>query len=170
MPDDVKLALGDEFDSDRWYEIRDKGIVPLYLEDIEINMGPSIVTRSNLAESSHLIENDDLTPPNKENDDEILLKLVSDQTLKQLNELATLGLLTDNELTLAEVPTLYQNRRQLAQTGDISPDEVEPDELVDEADPIQESPQTRDAGGLNPENIIPGNRLRKRVRFSLPTS
>ena len=169
LPDDIKLALGDEFDTDKWLEIRDQGIVPLYLEDIEINMSPSIITRSNMPEASHLVASNEPAPQNKEDDDSILMNLVSDTTLKQLNELHTLNLLTEVE-TLAEVPTLYHNRHRLAPDGDVSTAEVGPDQLMEDGENMEEaSPPTR-TSDVDPANIILGNRLRNRVKFRLPTS
>ena len=60
LPEDMKIILGDAFNEEKWDEIKDSGIIPAYLADIEIEGELGRQTRGNISQESHLVET---TPP-----------------------------------------------------------------------------------------------------------
>ncbi len=60
LPEYIKIILGDVFNEEKWNEIKDSGIIPAYLADIEIEGELGRQTRGNISTDSHLIES---TPP-----------------------------------------------------------------------------------------------------------
>jgi hypothetical protein len=92
LPEDMKIILGDVFNEEKWNEIKDSGIIPAYLADIEIEGELGRQTRGNISNDSHLIES--APPPNVENNTENLAdegegdeieELLSDDLLSKLN-------------------------------------------------------------------------------------
>jgi hypothetical protein len=181
LPEDMKIILGDAFNEEKWDEIKDSGIIPAYLADIEIEGELGRQTRGNISQESHLIET--TPPPNVENNTENLAdegegdeieELLSDDLLSKLNVLHEREELMEPSLTLKDIPKLYdevtskdpdpavrrgiqdnQVLEQLDEGGDLVDDE----EAEDEVQP--------DPAGINVENILP-YRTRRRVRFALP--
>ncbi len=66
----MKIILGDAFNEEKWDEIKDSGIIPAYLADIEIEGELGRQTRGNISQESHLVET--TPPPNVENNTENL--------------------------------------------------------------------------------------------------
>jgi hypothetical protein len=181
LPEDMKIILGDAFNEEKWDEIKDSGVIPAYLADIEIEGELGRQTRGNISQESHLIET--TPPPNVENNTENLAdegegdeieELLSDDLLSKLNVLHEREELMEPSLTLKDIPKLYdevtskdpdpavrrgiqdnQVLEQLDEGGDLVDDE----EAEDEVQP--------DPAGINVENILP-YRTRRRVRFALP--
>ncbi|MFN9980104.1 MAG: hypothetical protein ACK53Y_09335, partial [bacterium] len=94
LPEDMKIILGDAFNEEKWDEIKDSGIIPAYLADIEIEGELGRQTRGNISQESHLVET--TPPPNVENNTENLAdegegdeieELLSDDLLSKLNVL-----------------------------------------------------------------------------------
>ncbi len=56
---DIKLILGEEFSAQIWDEIKNVGVVPAYLADIELGEISQVKTRgTDLQKDSHLVETD----------------------------------------------------------------------------------------------------------------
>jgi hypothetical protein len=53
LPEDMKIILGDVFNEEKWNEIKDSGIIPAYLADIEIEGELGRQTRGNISQDSH---------------------------------------------------------------------------------------------------------------------
>ena len=90
LPDNIKAVLGDEFNLERWSEIKDSAILPTYLLDIEISAEPGVQKRGTVPLNSHLVGPDPL-----EEDDELddLLDTQDDRLLGQLSYLHNNNLL-----------------------------------------------------------------------------
>ncbi len=170
LPEDIKLILGDVFNLDVWEKIKDEGIVPLYLLDIENSSVPIELRSGKLPLDTHLLEKtkndiENLLP--KENEmDEILeaeldtLDSLNESTfLKNLNELHEQEQLLDENVTIENVPDLYKNMDKNPSLNDISKNL-----------PIEETQNTIPLGPQNAEidqrNIIMGKRDRH-VRFNI---
>jgi hypothetical protein len=181
LPEDIKIILGDEINEKKWNEIKDTGIVPAYLADIEIEGEMGRKTRGNISDDSHLIET---TPPqNAENNTETLAdegegdeieELFSDDLLEKLNVLYDRDELRDPNLSLKDIPKLYDEVtskdpdpavRRRFQDNQVLDRLGEDGDLIDgEEDEVEAN---ADPAGINIENILP-YRTRRRVRFNLP--
>ena len=174
LPDSIKAVLGDEINAERWLQFRNDGLVPTYLNDIEIQTEIGPVTRGTLPVDSHLILNESNSDPVPiDEDDEDLDDLLDDVNMKKLQFLHDNNLLTDPQMTLRDVPGLYRTGRELARdggtgSGDIPTHPVDPDDLVADVPDLDlvPPPPVRLEPGLDLGNIIP--RARRRVRFNLP--
>jgi hypothetical protein len=170
LPDDIKLILGDVFNLDIWEKIKDEGVVPLYLLDIENSSVPMDLRSGKLPIDSHLLEQtkndiDNLLPKENENDEifeeelDVLDSLNESTFLKNLNTLHKHEQLLDNDLTINDLPDLYKNIDKNPSLNDIS--ENLPIEKTQESVPL--GPQNAD---IDPRNIILGKRDRH-VRFNI---
>ena len=174
LPDSIKAVLGDEINAERWLQFKNDGLVPTYLNDIEIQTEIGPVTRGTLPVDSHLILNDNNSEPVPiDEDDEDLDDLLDDVNMKKLQFLHDNNLLTDPQMTLRDVPSLYRTGRELARdggagSGDIPTHPVDPDDLVADVPELElvPPPPVRLEPGLDLGNIIP--KARRRVRFNLP--
>jgi hypothetical protein len=182
LPDPIKIILGDELDEEKWNAIRDSGIVPAYLADIEISNELGRMLRGQIPKDSHLTmtappqnlgNNTDGTEDEGDEDD-LIEVLVSDETLTKLNELHDKNKLNDSNLTLKDVPKEFEKlaaeepgpaRRQ----GD--PVYQLMDELDEDEEPEDDQPEvaaaSEDPAGINIANILPVG-SRQRVRFNIP--
>ncbi len=86
---EMKIILGDEFNKDRWIEIKDSGVVPAYLMDVQISGAAGVVTRGNLPEAPADVSEDVIaagtTAPTHvqvttDDSDDVLDELVDDET------------------------------------------------------------------------------------------
>jgi hypothetical protein len=180
LPEDMKIILGDVFNEEKWNEIKDSGIIPAYLADIEIEGELGRQTRGNISEDTHLIETN--PPQNAENNTENLVdegegdeieELLSDDLIK-LNVLHEREELMDPNISLKDIPKVFNEftskdpdpavRRRL-QDNQVLEQLDEAGDLVDEEEDEDEVPS--DPAGINVENILP-YRTRRRVRFALP--
>jgi len=185
LPDDIKVILGDEINEEKWNEIRDSGIIPAYLADIEIEGEIGRITRGNMPDDSHLIET---TPPELPSKDtealvdeaagEDLDELLSDNVLEKLNVLHSKQKLDSADLTLKDIPVLYNELtatdpdpavRRGVQDYQVLDQLGEDGELVDDEGGTAEADVDVDVDptGINIQNILP-TRTRRRVRFDLP--
>ncbi len=139
LPEDIKIILGDVFNEEKWDEIKDSGVIPAYLADIEIEGELGRQTCGNISQESHLVET--TPPPNVENVE--MSKLYEEVTSKDPDPAVRRGI-QDNQVL-----------EQLDEGGDLVDDEGEEDEVPS------------DPAGINVENILP-YRTRRRVRFALP--
>ncbi len=176
----MKIILGDVFNEEKWNEIKDSGIIPAYLADIEIEGELGRQTRGTISEDTHLIETN--PPQNAENNTENLVdegegdeieELLSDD-LTKLNVLHEREELMDPNISLKDIPKLFNEvtskdpdpavRRRL-QDNQLLEQLDEDGDLVDEEE--DEDEVLSDPAGINVENILP-YRTRRRVRFALP--
>ena len=193
LPTELKIALGDEFDEERWLAIKDSGVVPTYLMDIEINAAQNASLRGNLPEAPELdsaifvpgAETPQAPDPDHNAptvglglDDGVLDiddDLVdNDETVRQLGLLHDAGLLNDPGLRLRDVPGVYEANSVLLADGETRHHhEVDPGEILLAGDTLDEAPlppqpaRRRPSFGIDPANIIPPT-IRRRVRFNLP--
>jgi len=106
LPTDIKLILGEEFGPDDFDKIKDSGVVPLYLADIEIDADTERTLRGNLPTDTHLIleetkEGKSSETPPLEIDDESILHELNDSTLlRQITELHSAEKLTEANLSI----------------------------------------------------------------------
>lgn len=184
LPENVKLALGDELNLEKWTNIKESGMVPLYLQDVELNGELGRVTRGKLPQDTHLIEQE--TPPSQQQtttktdaeeedeEDDVLDELLSDERASQLQQLHDLGLLTDPLLTLKDIPQLIKDAG-IMKTPNINllnPDrEFIAEDLMNEIPELEGPPRdpdpVTDPGGINVVNILPETQKR-RVHFKAP--
>ena len=177
LPEDIKLILGDEFNTEKWNEIKDSGIVPLYLQDIDISVDLERVTRNNLPKDTHLL-NVPIDPtasipadgPNvnkdddDENEEEDFDEIFSDKILENLNVLNDNDMLNGN-VELRDVPKLIENLNvgvpppggSLIEDGDVT---------VPLTGPAIPHPSEIHIGNILPE----GTTRRRTIRFDLPVT
>jgi hypothetical protein len=108
LPKEIQLVLGEEFNLEKFEEIKNTGIVPLYLEDIDISVDMERITRGTLPKDTHLLEKP-IADNEKDNDmlkdeDDILDEFLESDTLLKLNNLHSASMLTDENLSL-NIPT-----------------------------------------------------------------
>ena len=187
LPLDVKFALGDEFDLDRWLEIKDSGIVPAYMLDIQIGNNLGVSTRGRIAEvptlqtpvpvsDTETTEALDLQGQGEYLED-IVDDLDDDDVVRKLNDLHGAELLTDPGLGLGDIPGLYRAHAELLQDGESRTRNnvpVDPEDLVSAGlDPDRPSTpppaRRRPSFGIDATNILPP-KVRRRVRFRLPVT
>jgi hypothetical protein len=125
LPDDVKLVLGDVMDTETFDKIKESGVLPQYLFDIELDSEVGTVTRGMLQKDTHLVEpSDDPAPASNsppdprpvesdanveaEEEEGAVSDLLSDVTLRQLGALHEQQKLTAQSITLREVPILFE--------------------------------------------------------------
>jgi hypothetical protein len=185
LPMEMKIILGDEFNEDRWIEIKDSGVVPAYLMDVQISGAAGVVTRGNLPEAPADVSEGNIaagtTAPTHvqvttDDSDDVLDELVDDETVRRLGALHDAGLLSDPGLELRDVPGLYEANNEIILGGETSiqrPHGVDPDELLlagmdPEDRPLSPQPiRRRPSFGIDVQNILPPH-VRRRVRFNLP--
>jgi hypothetical protein len=167
LPEDMKIILGDVFNEEKWNEIKDSGIIPAYLADIEFEGELGRQTRGNISEDTHLIETN--PPQNAENNTENLVdegegdeieELLSDD-LTKLNVLHEREELMDPNISLKDIPKLFNEvtskdpdpavRRRL-QDNQVLEQLDEDGDLVDEEEDEDEVPS--DPAGINVENTV----------------
>jgi hypothetical protein len=181
LPTDIKIILGEELDEDQWDQIKDTGVLPAYLSDIEIEAALGRQTRGNIPEDTHLIETappeipaNDTMAVEDEGEGEEIQMLTSDEVVQQLNYLHSKGELKDVDISLKNVPDLYRSVVDLdpdpAVRRDVTDNQVlevldDDGNLVDDQD--EEDAVELDPADININNILP-ERLRKRVRFNVP--
>jgi hypothetical protein len=118
LPMDIKLILGEEFSAQKWDEIKNVGVVPAYLADIELGEISQMKTRgSDLQKDSHLIETDapaataeNVAEPfidDDEGEGGVIDDLLGDENLRILGELHDRGVLINPDLTLQDLPKLH---------------------------------------------------------------
>lgn len=172
------MILGDEINEEKWNEIRDSGILPTYLADIEIESELGRKTRGSVPDDSHLVE----TPiPNLSDKEEKLVDegegedlevLLSDDVLEKLNVLHSREELNNPEIGLKDIPKLYNQVADMDPTLAVRQD-VEDNQVLDELGEDgelvgdEENSVVLDPAGINVENILP-TRTRRNVRFNLP--
>jgi hypothetical protein len=202
LPDDVKMVLGDVMDTDTFDKIKESGVIPKYLFDIELDSEVGTVTRGMLQKDTHLVEPSDdpapvlNSPPDPrpvesdadveaEEEEGAVSNLLSDVTLRQLGALHEQQKLTDQSITLREVPSLFEKSRlYLTASYRKNNDNIQeileelhvPNEQENNSDlNIDDIPDAvninvpEDRAGINVSNILPeGTRRRRTVRFNLP--
>ena len=183
LPDEIKLVLGDEFSEETWETIKDTGVLPAYLADLEIESEQPRLLRSNvpIPDDTHLIEQtlptvtispDDQVYDEIEEENETLERLLADDGIRMLNELHDRNVLQDDNLQLKDVEKLYNGLDVLRKN--VVPDVIRDldDDFVDVEAAVETEPVERlirDPAAVDPSNILPENSRRRRaVRFSLP--
>jgi hypothetical protein len=180
LPMEIKIVLGDEFNADRWQDIKNSGVVPAYLLDIQISGGSGVITRGRITNEPNVApvtpdENDTVLEPDEDMGE--LDDILDDRIVRQLNELHAAELLNDPGIGLGDVPRLYSNNREIIRDGGTSRPNlgVDPDDLLldggFDAGETQSPPppRRRPSFGVDPANILPAG-VRRRVRFNLPTN
>jgi hypothetical protein len=196
LPTEIKMIMGDELDEEGWNKIRETGIIPLYLQDIEIQAELGRMTRGNVPKDTHMVQNGDNAPSEKndenpdpnpdplDDDTDELDELLSDVTYKNIQDLHKRGLLTEPNVTLKDIPRLIKNYEGMDNNLRTDPDTFDADlsapigEFIDDAVPkvrngggvrLEGAPRrtVEDPGGVSQDNILP-SRLRRKVRFNLP--
>ncbi len=171
LPEDIKIVLGVEFTENTWNEIRRNEQVNDYLQDIELQHEPQIVTRQRLASDTHALEQGG---PGQ-NDMEIALEdttLINDleetEVLEHLKALHEKTLLTEPELSLSDINRLYRN----------SISDEDPTQIANELPELEENmgnmekeiqPSENNFAEVHPDNILPEG-TKRHVRFNLPVT
>ena len=182
LPDPIKIILGDELDEEKWNEIRDSGVVPAYLADIEISNELGRMLRGQIPKEPHV--NIDGPPQNPGNntdgpgdegdEDDLIEVLVSDETLTKLNELHDKNKLIDSNLNLKDIPKEFE--KLAAEEPGLARRQGDPvyqlmNELDEDEEPEDDQPDeaatSEDPAGINVANILPAG-TRRRVRFNIP--
>ena len=174
LPKEIQLVLGEEFNLEKFEEIKTTGIVPLYLEDIDISVDMERITRGTLPKDTHLLErpkadnekDDDII----NDEDDILDEFLESDTLLKLNNLHSASMLTNENLSLKDVSTLHQN---MPRDNSFNIDESLIDIQEPEPEPVQDPDPEPVLQPLNAEidtrNILPeGTTRRRHVRFDFP--
>jgi len=174
LPKEIQLVLGEEFNLEKFEEIKTTGIVPLYLEDIDISVDMERITRGTLPKDTHLLErpkadnekDDDII----NDEDDILDEFLESDTLLKLNNLHSASMLTDENLSLKDVSALHQN---MPRDNSFNIDESLIDIQEPEPEPVQDPDPEPVLQPLNAEidtrNILPeGTTRRRHVRFDFP--
>jgi hypothetical protein len=162
IPDDVKLVLGDVFNKEKFIEMSDSGIVPQYLQDIDITEGLTRITRGTVQNDSHLIENSEV---NNEYEDEndFIDELDYNVTLQKIKDLHAAEKLHDSQITLNDINRLHET----IQDDDITPLENSEQTIVNEGE-VEPTGQPQGIwADIDQRNILPQG-TKRRVRFSLP--
>ena len=171
LPADIKLVLGEEFGPEKWLEIKDSGAVPLYLQNIEFEENLQRITRQNLPLDTHLVDPAPVDVQGMQDgpdvvqveDDEDLDALLHDNIMTQIRTLHENEALTDPNVTLHDVPTLFRTIN--SRTDPVLPLHVDNEPLRNARDTVP----LIDPAGINVDNILPDNTKRQRtVRFNLP--
>ena len=171
LPADIKLVLGEEFGPEKWLEIKDSGAVPLYLQNIEFEENLQRITRQNLPLDTHLVDPAPVDVQGLQDgpdvvqveDDEDLDALLHDNIITQIRTLHENEALTNPNVTLHDIPTLFRNMNN--RTNPVLPLHVDNEPLHDARDTVP----LIDPAGINVDNILPDNTKRHRtVRFNLP--
>jgi transposase InsO family protein len=113
LPLKVKLILGDVMGPNEWEIIRENKMLPEYLENVTADFVPARVTRQNMAQDSHLIELP-MPVPDQEADqdldpdpDDLENLPIDSELMNQLNSLHADELLTAENLSLDQIPKLF---------------------------------------------------------------
>ena len=184
LPAEIQMVLGHPLDPDEWVKIKDTGIIPEYLEDIELYTEMDRVTRGALPKDTHLLEQDqdpmdnDTVHPGEEPDpdDDIFDQIKEGKLLDQLHELHNVqGLRPDTQLK--DIPGLHKNLLvdQGNQPGQLiadinnAPDfdEYDVGEVVGSPPSSPPAVVAGHGADVHPDNILPAGEKR-RVRFRLP--
>ena len=173
LPKEIQLVLGEEFNLEKFEEIKDTGIVPLYLEDIDISVDMERITRGALPKDTHLLERpiaDNEKDVDIIDEDDILDEFLESDTLLKLNNLHSASMLTDEHLSLKDVSKLHQN---LPNNNTFDIDESLINIQEPEPEPVPEPDPGPMLQPLNAEidtrNILPeGTSRRRHVRFDFP--
>jgi hypothetical protein len=171
LPEDIKLALGGEFNENTWNEIKNNKLVHDYLQDIEIQQEPQIVTRQRKAMDTHALEqggprqNDTMTAPE---DTTLINDLEETAILEHLKTLHEKTLLTAPDLSLTDINRLYRESISDDINTNIANELPEPDENI-ESIGIETLPPNSNFAEVHPNNILPEG-TRRHVRFNLPVT
>ena len=197
LPDDIKLILGDEMDPSKFDEIKNTGMLPAYLKDLEIESELRQLRNDPIPEDTHLLEQPIptvptvadpklLVQPDLDGDayEEYFEDILSDDTVQKLAELHKGINLVDTDLTLEDVPHLYRTVTKnppasgllenvaIADAVDVDESGALVETLDDVIDELPTRPRTRrrsDSAAVDARNILPENTTRnRRVRFNLP--
>jgi len=157
-------------------------VVPAYLADIEISNELGRMLRGQIPKEPHV--NIDGPPQNPGNntdgpgdegdEDDLIEVLVSDETLTKLNELHDKNKLIDSNLTLKDIPKVFE--KLAAEEPGLARRQGDPvyqlmNELDEDEEPEDDQPDeaatSEDPAGINVANILPAG-TRRRVRFNIP--
>jgi hypothetical protein len=171
LPEDIKIALGGEFNEETWNEIRNDKRVHDYLKDTEIQQEPQIVTRQRLASDTHALEQEE---PGQDNtmiapeDASLINDLEETELLEHLKTLHEKTLLTTPDISLSDINRIFREQVNDDFATDVA-DELP--ELVEEADTGEKEVTTNrnNSAEVHPDNILPEG-TKRHVRFNLPTA
>ena len=153
LPKDIQIILGEPMNIERWNDIKISGIVPQYLESIQIDAARERLTRSGLAKESHIIEKDQ-NPVNTEKGGGTLIfdddewdweEILTQNTLTQLKRLHE-GNHLSTPIPLHEIPKTYDSLIG----NDVN-------ELLNEVERLPRKRRTTDTG-IDPKNILTSSR------------
>ena len=179
LPDEIKLILGEEMNTEKWDEIKNTGKIPEYLADLEIEgeVGRQLRSFVPIPNDTHLIQPDvplesksslDKALDNTVDlDEEVLDELVSDKGLEMINTLHSAEMLNDENITLQDIPRLLRsaNKVPVEDYGNLNYDIARNN--IQGLD-IEEN-RVQDPAAVDIRNILPENSRRtRRVRFNLP--
>ena len=149
------------------------------MADIEISAELGQVTRGTVPKESHLLPpplplaNDTESNEDVEDEGDDVVDLTNDEVLRQLNELHSRRELEDPNLSLKEIPALYN---EIVGNDPLPVNRPDPEspllEDLENGDPILENlieipEEIDDPAAVDIRNILP-ERTRRRVRFNLP--
>jgi hypothetical protein len=173
IPPKFKMIMGDEFNSERFEEIKDTGVIPEYLNDISLQQELGEMTRrGDLPLDTHLLEHSQPELVEHEvraqedseeiEDEDELEEILNDRMIEKLKLLHDEHLLTDSKLELKEVTRLYNETIS-------DPPSQRRDRQETEIENEMREIQISDNAAVNPANILPeGTTRRRRVRFNIP--
>ena len=145
LPSDIQAILGSPLDTEIWSTIFEDGEIPDYLENYEIDFGEDRITRQNIPEDTHLVEQE-LAPGNGLDDDDDIEMVLEDKFVSGLKKLHANDLLETPNMSLKDAIRLINQPNQTVQNKTI---------------PI---PTNVDKSDITAMNILPEGTKRK-VRF-----
>jgi hypothetical protein len=179
LPEEIKLIIGDTLNTERWEQIKESGIMPEYLHDIDLFEDKPMITRGTIPLDTHLMEQtSEIEKDRLERQDRIDLDIdeeinnlrdtINSDTLVQLKGLHTAGKLIDDSITLEKISQLYNDMNLVSLNEDALLDEL-PEINEMEAEQKPESPQIKvdHQGDVHTDNILPLG-TKRRIRFNLP--
>jgi hypothetical protein len=171
LPEDIKIALGGEFNEITWNEIKNDKKVHDYLQDTEIQHEPQIVTRQRLASDTHALEQEE---PGQNNtmiapeDASLINDLEETELLEHLKTLHEKTLLTSPDISLSDINRIYREHINDDFATNVA-DEL-PELIEEENTGEKDAPANKDTfADVHPDNILPEG-TKRHVRFNLPVS
>jgi alpha-glucosidase (family GH31 glycosyl hydrolase) len=171
LPEDIKIALGSEFNETTWNEIRNDKRVHDYLKDTEIQQEPQIVTRQRLASDKHALEQEE---PGQDNtmiapeDASLINDLEETELLEHLKTLHEKTLLTAPDISLSDINRIFREKVNDDFATDVADELPELDEQ-ENTDEKEVTTNRNNSAEVHPDNILPEG-TKRHVRFNLPVA
>jgi uncharacterized protein YeeX (DUF496 family) len=171
LPENIKIALGGEFNEKTWNEIKNDKRVHDYLKDTEIQQEPQIVTRQRLASDTHALEEEE---PGHNNtmiapeDASLINDLEETELLEHLRTLHEKTLLTSPDISLGDINRIFREHVNDDFATDVA-DELPELDVADATNEKEVTINKSNFAEVHPDNILPEG-TKRHVRFNLPVA